>query len=560
MTREKLGQLIATIQEFGSELPDVDAKAARGGTPKRLYESLSAFSNHLGGGVILLGLDENRRFEVVGVGDPHRIQEDTSSLASAEMEPALRPAFTIEQIAGKTVVAIEVEELSLGKKPCYYKPAGLQGGAYIRVGNTNRRMTSYEIFGYVSSHEQPRFDEGPVLSADLEDLDRPKLERYIRALRVARPGAAYLKESFKDVLLRLRVVCRHDTILKPTLAGLLMFGKRPQEYEPQLVITFLHYYGTTEAEPTPKGERFLDNREFDGTIPEMVESSVNHVLTSMRKSSLVEGLWRRDIPEYPVEALREAVVNAVAHRDYSDYVRGSYIQIRLFADRLEIQSPGGLHGNVTEENLEEEQSTRNRMLMRFMEDSRLVENRGSGIRAMIEATRRANLEPPKFHDKRSSFWVTFHNHTLMGPAEVEWLNQFADRSLTDSQRLALVYLRSNERMTNGDYRRLNHVETVAANRELRRLVQSGLVSQHGTKRGAYYTLSPLIRVMRAVRLTEEEEKIMAFVRENSSIGNVECRNLLGVKLHRAWYLLRKLSNRGLLKKEGDRRTARYVMP
>src|SRR5208337_4665842 len=101
--------------------------------------------------------------------------------------------------------------------------------------------------------------------------------------------------------------------------------------------------------------------------PQMVEDALNHVHASIRKSSLIEGLYRRDIPEYPHEAVREAIVNAVAHRDYSRFVRGSYIQIRLFADRLEIQSPGGLFGNVTEENLETEHSTRNCVLMRLME-------------------------------------------------------------------------------------------------------------------------------------------------------------------------------------------------
>ncbi|MEQ8191276.1 MAG: ATP-binding protein, partial [Candidatus Eremiobacterota bacterium] len=157
----------------------------------------------------------------------------------------------------------------------------------------------------------------------------------------------------------------------------------------------------------------------------MIESAVNYVMASIKKSSLIEDLWRKDIPEYPEEAVREAIVNAVAHRDYSHFVRGSYIQIRLFADRLEIQSPGGLYGNVTEENIEEEQSTRNRILMRLMEDLHLVENRGSGIRTMIRTFNKANLEPPYFQDKRTSFWVIFRNHTLITPKAIEWLKQFA---------------------------------------------------------------------------------------------------------------------------------------
>ena len=118
----------------------------------------------------------------------------------------------------------------------------------------------------------------------------------------------------------------------------------------------------------------------------------------MRKSSLIEGLFRREIPEYPREAFREALCNAVAHRDYSSYVRGSYIQVRMFADRLEVQSPGGLFGNVTVENIEEEHSTRNPRLMRMMRDMHLVENRGSGIKAMLldlgDANRTASVRRP----------------------------------------------------------------------------------------------------------------------------------------------------------------------
>ncbi len=334
MTRDELLQLIADVQQHKSETDAIEVKMARGGTPKRAYEALSAFANHAGGGVILCGLDEERSFEVVGVGDAHRLQEDISSLAADSMEPALRPTFMIESIEGKTVVAVAIPEIPPEQKPCYYKTAGLQGGSYIRVGNSNRHMTDYEIFGYVSSRTQAKFDEEIVEGATIDDLDRAKLEDYITQLRRARPRAAYPRQSLEQALVQRHIVQDVNGVLRPTLAGLLVFGGYPQEFEPQLVITFLQYYGTTETEKTPRGERFLDNRKFEGTLPEIVEETVDYVLASMRKSSLIEGLRRRDIPEYPIEAVREAVVNAVAHRDYSHYVRGSYVQIRLFADRL----------------------------------------------------------------------------------------------------------------------------------------------------------------------------------------------------------------------------------
>jgi ATP-dependent DNA helicase RecG len=289
VTRDEVLQVIADVQQHKSETGDVEVKTARGGTPKRSYEALSAFANHPGGGVMLFGLDEEKDFEVVGVGDAHRLQEDISSLAADSLEPALRPAFAVELIEGKTVVAVAIPEVPPEQKPCYYKTAGLQGGSYIRVGNSNRRMTDYEIFGYVSSRKQSKFDEEIVEGATMDDLDRSKMDSYVKRLRRLRPRAPYIDRQLEQVLKQRRIVREVDSVLRPTLAGLLVFGAYPQEYEPQLVITFLQFYGTTETEKTPRGERFLDNRKFEGTIPEMVEEVVDYALASMRKSSLSRG-------------------------------------------------------------------------------------------------------------------------------------------------------------------------------------------------------------------------------------------------------------------------------
>jgi ATP-dependent DNA helicase RecG len=561
MTRDDLHRLVAEIQARQSELDDVEVKTARGGTPKRLYEGLSALANRTGGGVVVFGLDESQRFTVVGVGDPQRLQEEVAHLATDDMEPRLRPVFTVDEIEGNAVVAIEVGEVSTAQKPCFYKQAGLPKGAYIRVGNTNRQMTEYEVFGYLSSRGQPTDDEDPIPDATLDDLNERLLDSYLAELRGARPRAAFLKGQREDVLDRLRVVRRVDGQLRPTLAGLLMFGKYPQEFLPQLMITFLQYYGTTEEEKTPQGARFMDNRRFEGPITEMVAEAEAYIMGAMRKASLIEGLFRRAIPEYPREAVREAIVNALAHRDYSPYVRGSYVQIRMFADRLEVQSPGGLFGNVTVENMEDEQSTRNARLMRMMEDVHIVENRGSGIRAMLDALRSANLEPPRFDDRRSSFQVTFRNHTLMSPEAIAWLNQFAHLRINDRQRFALVYLRQNDQITNGDYQRLNRVNTVIAGQELRGLVQASLIEPHGFGRWTNYSLKAAGKetLVEGV-LSEDERKILAHVQTAGSITSAECQTLLGLDGKKAWYRLNKLAESKRLKPEGKGRWRRYVLP
>jgi ATP-dependent DNA helicase RecG len=197
--------------------------------------------------------------------------------------------------------------------------------------------------------------------------------------------------------------------------------------------------------------------------------------------------------------------------------------------------------------------------MRLLEDLHLVENRGSGIRTMLEAMRAANLAPPHFRDRRSSFWVTFYNHTLMNPQAIAWLNQFAAQPLNDHQRLALVYLRHNDQMTNKEYQRLNHVDQLTAYHDLRGLVQLGLLQQHSTRRWTYYTLDVSVIVETPSPIYTNEERIMAYIREHGSINNAECRTLLGVEAARAWYQLRLLHERGLLKQVGKTRWRRYEL-
>jgi ATP-dependent DNA helicase RecG len=154
MTPQEIQELVADVQRRRGESDSIEVKAARSGTPKRLYESLSAFANRTGGGVVLFGLDESGDFAVSGVGNAQRLQEDVTHLASSEMEPPLRPNFAADEIDGQVVMGVEIDEVPATHKPCFYKPAGLPKGAYLRVGNTNRQMSDYEVY---RSREVTRF-------------------------------------------------------------------------------------------------------------------------------------------------------------------------------------------------------------------------------------------------------------------------------------------------------------------------------------------------------------------------------------------------------------------
>jgi predicted HTH transcriptional regulator len=181
------------------------------------------------------------------------------------------------------------------------------------------------------------------------------------------------------------------------------------------------------------------------------------------------------------------------------------------------------------------------------------------IQAMVRALRDANLEPPSFDDRRASFLVTFRNHSLMNPEAVRWLNQFAAQPLNDRQRVALVYLRQHERITNADCRRLNRVEAAVAGQELRGIVDAGMIDQEGVGRWTTYSLRASRELPELLQPVTDEDKILAFVRDKGAINNSECQALLGVDATRAYYLLKKLSASGQLMSHGRGRWRKYLL-
>lgn len=568
LTKEELLNLIYDIRSFQTELDNVEVKSAAKGTPK-IYDSLSSLSNRAGG-VIIFGLDEEQDFKPVGVYNLDELRKKVSE-ACTQMEPPLRLTFTSIKYEGVNILAAEVPECPVDLKPCYYKPAGMHSGSYIRVAEGDRKMTDYEIYMFMSSRGQAIEDLKPVLRSKPEDLDDQAIQKYIDKLREQRPGSRLFTLPQEQLLKTLNILTEQGGKMVPTLAGMLMFGRFPQQFFPSLFVAFLMFAGSTENIKGPRGERFLDNRRIEGTIPEMIAEAEKAIIHNMRRSTVISGFMRNDIDEYPRVAIREAIINALAHRDYSHYGLGTHVQLRMFSDRLEIDNQGGLYGHLTEETLGIEAPTaRNAALMRMLEDMEIVENRGSGIRAMIEATRSAHLAPPKFKNMYTSFRVTFYNHTLLDGETLKWLNRFSNIPLNDNQRFALAYLKSNQftkKLTNRDYQRINSVDSVQATKELSYMVKkAGVLQQYGTRGGAYYTFNSWVLEEQAVEegpkvtLSDKERKVIEFIRSNGFITNALCRDLLGSDdKDFAYRLLVSMQNKGLIKTVGKGRWTKYIL-
>lgn len=557
LTCDQVAALVFQMRTLRTELPDVEAKDGRNGLPQRIYESLSALANRRGGGAIIFGLEDGS-FRPLGGLDLARLQESITSLVDQRMSYPVRLEFVACEVEGHRVLAVGVPECPQAHKPIYYRGKGIIGGSYLRVGNSNHVLSESEVQAILRSSDRDDTDSAPVDEARLEDFSPGLVANYRSVLSARRPDSSLVGLSDRDLLVAVRAAVRIRDDVVPTRAGILFFTDDPTRWLPGVFISFVQFSGTEIGESGSTGPVYLDNTRLAGPLPAVIEEARRRVLSRIKGRALLEGFVRREIPEYPDWAYREAIVNAVAHRDYA--LSGAHIQLRLFADRLEVQSPGGLFGTVSEENIEHEQSTRNYAVVRLLEDHGLVEQRGIGVNRMVQSMLEAGLERPIFRDSLTSFLVVLKNHTMMDDEAYRWLSDLADQPLSDHQRIALVYAWRTGSLANRDYQRLNSVSSVRATRELRDLVHKGLLSLHGTRGAAFYTLARLpTRRRRGTEVMDSQAgAIIAHVRRYGRITNGEARRLLGVEDIMAMrHVLRRMVRHGLLAQRGTSKQNTY---
>ncbi len=404
MLPEELHSMLEQVLANRCELQHVELKKAGKGTPEKLYDTLSSFSNQYGGGIIIFGIDEKNGYAVSGVYDPQDLQARVTQQA-LQMEPVVRPIFTVTEYNGKCVVSAEISEADTNDKPCFYKAAGRLRGSYIRVGDSDEPMTEYEVYSYESYKKKIRDELRLVDRATLEDFNAETLEEYF--LKIRREKVNLSKHS-TDKILALQGMTSDG---KPTVAGLLVLGDYPQAFFPQMSITAMAVDGTVFGELGASGERFIDNKRIEGTIPQMLEESMAFVRRNIRTATVIsQNGVREDKTEYPLKAVREVILNSLIHRDYSVHTEDSPIRIVLYKDRLEVENPGGLYGRLSIDDLGKMPAdTRNPFLAGNLELMINTENRFSGIPTIIQEMRKAGLRPPVFESRRGNFKVILYN-------------------------------------------------------------------------------------------------------------------------------------------------------
>jgi len=397
---------VQRIQLLQCEAQTIEVKASHEGCPTRLYGTLSGFSNQDDGGTIVFGLSEADGFEVVGVYDAQDLQKKVAEQCK-QMQPEVRPLFTVAEVDGKVVVSAEIPAVDISERPVYYRGVGRAKGSFVRVGEADEPMSEYEIYSYDAFRKRVQDDLRLVDNAKMSLFDAERLTYYLAKVKSERRNLA---ENVTDDEITELMGITIDGI--PTIAGVMSFSKYPQGYFPQLCITAVSVPGTEMGQLGDDGERFIDNQRITGAIPEMIELAVDFVRRNSRNKTIIDNYGkRRDKPEYPPRAVREAVLNALVHRDYSVHSQNLPVRIEMYRDRMEIINTGGLYGKITIDSLGKvHPDTRNAALANILELLGVTENRYSGIPTIRNECAAIGNPPPVFEVRRGEFKVTFGNN------------------------------------------------------------------------------------------------------------------------------------------------------
>lgn len=422
LTDDDLARAIQEMKLARTDVAAYELKEARGGFPSSVIESLVAFANTAGGAVIF-GISE-KTFSAVTT-DIKQLQSRLAQTVRNEIVPAIAIDIRILHFEGKQVLVANIPELEVRDKPCYIKKYGMMEGSYIRTGDGDYKMTVYEIHRFIENQRlTARNDIEIVPDATMDDFDPELLANWLKAQRTGSFGGAMSLSDEQLLLNRRAAVYDAQGVLRPTIAGIMALGAFPQKFFPRLNIVFASYPNTTKGELDKRGRRYLDSENLDGPIPTMLVSAMRAVSRNIKHGAIVKNGLREDVPDYPNVAIREAVANALMHRDYSREVQGTPIRVELYPDRLEIVNPGGLFGPLTVKTLGTGGLTqsRNQFLSRILEDvayididgfaGKVVENRGTGYALIQDALTAALMEPPTVISTLDEFRIIFHHRTM----------------------------------------------------------------------------------------------------------------------------------------------------
>ena len=472
-------------QKFDPEDNQKEYKTCKSGIlPNDIWKTISAFANTEGGQIILGVTPE---LKTVGLSPEHidKLQQDIVSLCQEAFNYPVTPEI---QVANK-VITVYIPPSAAAVRPIYSRKRGLPLGAWVRIGSSTTQMTDEMRNQFTAAARGgSELIEYPALSYK-DCFDFNLIDKYIATVNASRDNV-YVNHSTREVLSKMRAI--HGET--PTLFGLLAFGQDnilQEATAPTVNIAVTEYVGDSKVDPLNPLITYQDDREFNGNIVSQFEKSFSFIRSKLPVSGVINQQGKRqDYLTIPEVAIREALANALTHRDYGTF--SSRVQVDIFSNRIEIINPG--QSLVPIEFLDTTPSvSRNPSLMGFLKDFHITEQRARGIRTIRDSLRAAGLLEPLIENLPSSFKITLYNSAFISHQDHEWLQQFKQYNLNERQLTILTDLRNSTKgITNAEYRDKNHMANVGddrrANYELMRLVNLEIIKHDGANRGRRYFL------------------------------------------------------------------------
>ncbi len=399
------------------------------------------------GGIIIIGIEDKTK-KIVGVNNALLEEERLASAINDSISPLLMPDITIQSYRNKELIVINVPHVT---GPCYLKSAGLEKGTYIRLGSTNRVVDSETLQSLKNFARNVYFDELPYIQGKVDDLDWD----FIKTL--------FNNEHKKVTIHKARsmgLIVQQGTKEYPSFGGIILFGINRLALFPEAIIRCARFLGNDK-------DTIIDQANISIYLPLALEEALNFIQRNTSLRSEIKKLAREDISQYPLIALREAIMNAIVHADYA--MKGVYISIAIFDERIEITNPGSLpFGFTIEQALAGSSRIRNRVIAKVFYHLKWIEQWGRGLGYIVKACTQHGLEEPKFEEINNQFRVTLYAHKKRKVILESW------------QKELINYLKKKDNISTQEASLLWKISPRAARERLIKLVDRGIIRKTGT--------------------------------------------------------------------------------
>lgn len=411
-----------------------------------IVKTIIAFAN-TAGGIIVIGVEDKNK-KIIGVSNPLAEEERLASVINDSITPLLMPDIEIRTYHNKELIVINVPHVT---GPCYLKSVGMEKGTYVRLGSTNRVADSDTLQALKNFSRNVVFDELAYVQGKTSDLDWD-----------------YIKKLFQQVHKKITInnaqsiglITQQGTKEYPSYGGIILFGRKRLALFPEAMIRCARFLGDDKT-------NLLDHANIEVYLPLALDEAIKFIQRNTRLGSEIKELRRKDIPQYPPIALREAIVNAIVHADYS--IKGVYISIAIFDDRIEITNPGGLpFGFTMEKALAGYSRIRNRVIAKVFYHMKWIEQWGSGLHRIMKECEQHGLQEPKFEELNNQFRVTLYGKKKSKVVLESW------------QKELIAYLKKKEKISTKQAAQLWKVTVRTARTRLIKLIDAGIIKKTGT--------------------------------------------------------------------------------